>query len=225
MRTLMFVVVLAASVAAQSSAVTVGTASPKAGEVAYGALAGACRAPMPRRRSRSPSFAAHKPGKIVAFIAGSHGTEYASVVALTRLSREDRSASALRHGHRAAAAERRVVRADDRARQSRGQERHERRLSRATPPARRRSARSRSSPTRSSSPRTSSSTCTAATSTKICGRTATGRAPATPRRTRRPGRSCWRLAWITSSCATSMWRIRRARGVSAATRSRRARRR
>ena len=38
MRTLTFVVVLAASVAAQSSAVTVGTASPRAGEVAYGAL-------------------------------------------------------------------------------------------------------------------------------------------------------------------------------------------
>ena len=85
MRTLMFVVVLAASVAAQSSAVTVGTASPKAGEVAYGAL----QVPAGSDAATTIPVAVirgDKPGKTVAFIAGSHGTEYASVVALTRLS-------------------------------------------------------------------------------------------------------------------------------------------
>lgn len=84
MRSLTFVVVLAASALAQSPVVTVGTASAKAGEVAYGALqvpAGADAATT----IQVAVIRGDKPGKTVAFIAGSHGTEYASVVALTRL--------------------------------------------------------------------------------------------------------------------------------------------
>ena len=84
MRTLTFVVVLAASVGAQSPTVTVGTASAKAGQIAYGALqvpAGVDAATA----IQVAVIAGDKPGKTVAFIAGSHGTEYASIVALTRL--------------------------------------------------------------------------------------------------------------------------------------------
>ena len=90
MRTLTFVVVLAASVAAQPAAVTVGTATAKVGEVAYGAL----QAPAGLDAARTISVAVvkgAKPGKTVAFVAGSHGTEYASIVALTRLAARDRS--------------------------------------------------------------------------------------------------------------------------------------
>ena len=85
MRTLTFVVLLAASVAAQSSPVTVGTASPRSGDVAYGAL----QVPAGSDAATTIQVAVirgDKPGKTVAFIAGSHGTEYASIVALTRLS-------------------------------------------------------------------------------------------------------------------------------------------
>ena len=84
MRTVTFVVVLAAFVAAQSPTVTVGTASAKAGEVAYGAL----QVPAGADAATTISVAVihgERPGKTVAFIAGSHGTEYASIVALTRL--------------------------------------------------------------------------------------------------------------------------------------------
>ena len=128
MRTLTFVVVLAASAAAQSSAVTVGTASPRSGEVAYGAL----QVPQGSDAATTIPVAVirgDKPGKTVAFIAGSHGTEYASVVALTRLSAKIDPHALSGTVIVAAAPQRRVVRADDRARQSRGQERHERRLS------------------------------------------------------------------------------------------------
>jgi predicted deacylase len=85
MRTLTFIAGMSVVVAAQSSAVTVGTASPKSGEVAYGAL----QVPAGSDAATTIGVAVirgDKPGKTVAFIAGSHGTEYASVVALTRLS-------------------------------------------------------------------------------------------------------------------------------------------
>ena len=84
MRTLTFVVVLAASLVAQSSPVTVGTASPRSGEAVYGAL----QVPAGSDAATTIPVAVirgDKPGKTVAFIAGSHGTEYASIVALTRL--------------------------------------------------------------------------------------------------------------------------------------------
>ena len=84
MRTLTFVVVMSVVVAAQSPTVTVGTASAKPGDVAYGALQ------VPQGSDVATTMAVAvvhgaKPGPVVAFVAGSHGTEYASIVALTRL--------------------------------------------------------------------------------------------------------------------------------------------
>jgi predicted deacylase len=63
---------------------TVGTATAKRGEVAYGEL----HVPKGSDAGTTISVAVihgAKPGKVVAFVAGSHGTEYASIVALTRL--------------------------------------------------------------------------------------------------------------------------------------------
>jgi uncharacterized protein len=64
--------------------VTVGTASATRGTTAYGELQ------VPRGSDAATTMSVAvingaKPGKVVAFIAGSHGTEYASIVALTRL--------------------------------------------------------------------------------------------------------------------------------------------
>ena len=77
----------AASAAAQPAAAptfTVGTATAARGATAYGALlvpAGVDSA------LRIPVAVIHgaRPGKVVAFVAGSHGTEYASIVAMQRL--------------------------------------------------------------------------------------------------------------------------------------------
>jgi hypothetical protein len=62
----------------------VGTASAKRGEVAYGELGVPAGADA---GTAMPVAVIHgaKPGRVVAFISGAHGTEYASVVALTRL--------------------------------------------------------------------------------------------------------------------------------------------
>jgi len=63
---------------------TVGTATAKRGEVAYGEL----NVPKGSDAATTLSVAVihgAKSGKVVAFVAGSHGTEYASIVALTRL--------------------------------------------------------------------------------------------------------------------------------------------
>src|SRR4029450_182737 len=89
MRTLIVVVGLAGLgvvTAAQDarSTLTVGTASAERGKVAYGEL----QVPQGSDAGTSlPVAVIHgaRPGKTVAFIAGSHGTEYASTVALTRL--------------------------------------------------------------------------------------------------------------------------------------------
>jgi predicted deacylase len=64
--------------------VTIGTATAKRGETAYGELV------VPPNSDAGMSMQVAvihgaKPGKTVAFIAGSHGTEYASTVALSRL--------------------------------------------------------------------------------------------------------------------------------------------
>jgi predicted deacylase len=62
----------------------VGTATASRGQVAYGEIA----VPAGKDAAASMSVAVvhgAKPGRIVAFVAGSHGTEYASTVALTRL--------------------------------------------------------------------------------------------------------------------------------------------
>src|SRR5262245_8618238 len=63
---------------------TVGTATAARGKTAYGEIA------VPAGADAAPSLPVAvihgaKPGKVVAFVAGSHGTEYASTVALTRL--------------------------------------------------------------------------------------------------------------------------------------------
>ena len=63
---------------------TVGTASATRGTTAYGALS----VPAGSDAATTISVAVingAKPGKVVAFVAGIHGTEYASIVALTRL--------------------------------------------------------------------------------------------------------------------------------------------
>jgi predicted deacylase len=89
MRTLIVVVGLAGLgvvTAAQDarSTLTVGTASAERGKVAYGEL----QVPQGSDAATNlPVAVIHgaSKGKTVAFIAGSHGTEYASTVALTRL--------------------------------------------------------------------------------------------------------------------------------------------
>jgi predicted deacylase len=63
---------------------TVGTASAARGTTAFGELQ------VPRESDAATTISVAvingaKPGKVVAFVAGSHGTEYASIVALTRL--------------------------------------------------------------------------------------------------------------------------------------------
>jgi len=75
---------LAAAGSAQDASFTVGTASAARGAVAYGELK------VPAGSDAGTSIAVvvvngAKPGPVAAFVAGSHGTEYASIVALTRL--------------------------------------------------------------------------------------------------------------------------------------------
>lgn len=68
----------------QHATMTVGTASAARGTTAYGEL----QVPRGSDAALTMSVAVingAKPGKVVAFVAGSHGTEYASIVALTRL--------------------------------------------------------------------------------------------------------------------------------------------
>jgi predicted deacylase len=86
MRTLIIVVGMVGLVAAAQDprpTMTVGTAVARRGELAYGELA----VPAGTDAAASISVAVihgARPGRVVAFIAGSHGTEYTSVVALTR---------------------------------------------------------------------------------------------------------------------------------------------
>src|SRR5262245_11394119 len=63
---------------------TVGTAAAARGTTAYGAI----QVPAGSDAGTTISVAVvngARPGKVVAFVAGSHGTEYVSIVALTRL--------------------------------------------------------------------------------------------------------------------------------------------
>ena len=88
MRVMSWLVVLmvlgsGAGTSAQQAAVTVGTATARPGEVAYGVL----QVPAGSDAALTISVAVvrgAKPGKTMALIAGSHGTEYTSIVALTR---------------------------------------------------------------------------------------------------------------------------------------------
>jgi predicted deacylase len=86
MRLLLTVIITAsmAVVAPAAQSVTVGTAVAGPGALAYGELQ------VPRGSDAALTISVAviqgaKPGKTVAFIAGSHGTEYTSIVALTRL--------------------------------------------------------------------------------------------------------------------------------------------
>jgi len=84
--TVLLLVVASTLGAAQDTRPTmsVGTATASRGQTAYGAIA----VPAGTDAATSlPVAVIHglKPGKVVAFVAGSHGTEYASTVALTRL--------------------------------------------------------------------------------------------------------------------------------------------
>lgn len=78
---------LVAAVAAQAQdarpAMTVGSATARRGQVAYGEIAVPAGSDA---AATMPVAVVHgaRPGKVVAFVAGSHGTEYASSVALTR---------------------------------------------------------------------------------------------------------------------------------------------
>ncbi len=82
--TALVLLVAAAPIQDARPAFGVGSATARRGEVAYGEL----RVPRAQDAAASiPVAVIHgaKPGKVVAFVAGSHGTEYASSVALSRL--------------------------------------------------------------------------------------------------------------------------------------------
>src|SRR3989442_11788377 len=89
MRSLTFsywLVLAAAPVVAQDphATVTVGTAAARRGQVAYGAL----RIPAGVDSATNLPVAVingTRPGPVLVLVAGSHGTEYTSIVALTRL--------------------------------------------------------------------------------------------------------------------------------------------
>jgi uncharacterized protein len=80
----MFVLANAAWSQEAPAAITVGTAVAQRGATAYGQLT------VPQGTDAAVDISVAvvngaKPGKVVAFVAGSHGTEYASTVALSRL--------------------------------------------------------------------------------------------------------------------------------------------
>jgi predicted deacylase len=84
LRTLVVLASLNAAAAAQDSPFSVGTATAARGSVGYGELK------VPAGTDAAANIAVvvvngAKPGPVVAFVGGSHGTEYASIVALTRL--------------------------------------------------------------------------------------------------------------------------------------------
>ena len=74
----------APSAVAQDGVFTVGTAAAGRGATAYGELRVAAGSDAATSMAVSV-INGTEPGPVVAFIAGSHGTEYASIVALTRL--------------------------------------------------------------------------------------------------------------------------------------------
>jgi predicted deacylase len=78
-------VALAGALGAQSAdAIVVGTARPAPGERAYGTIDIAA-GPDSATRIQVVVVRGAKPGPVVAFVSGAHGTEYTSIVALTRL--------------------------------------------------------------------------------------------------------------------------------------------
>ena len=84
MRLLALLGVLALAPPSSPETVTVGSAAARRGERAYGAIAVPAAADP---AASIPVAVIHgaRPGPVLALVAGSHGTEYASIVALTRL--------------------------------------------------------------------------------------------------------------------------------------------
>ena len=115
--------------AQQSTPFAVGSASAAPGTTAYGVLA------IPAGSDSALSMPVAvirgvRPGPTVAFVAGSHGTEYTSIIAMQRLIPRIDAKNARRNRDRRAAAQRRVVSPNDAARQSGRSQGHERRVSR-----------------------------------------------------------------------------------------------
>ena len=84
---LLAAIACAAPLAAQAdphASVSVGTATAKRGERAYGALV-VPAGPDSGTTIQVAVINGAKPGRVVSFVSGAHGTEYTSVVALTRL--------------------------------------------------------------------------------------------------------------------------------------------
>ena len=77
-------VLAALLILAQQPVVTVGTASARRGEVAYGAIRVAAGVDSATSLPVAVVNGA-RPGPVLALVAGSHGTEYTSIVALTHL--------------------------------------------------------------------------------------------------------------------------------------------
>src|SRR5262245_34968510 len=80
----MLLLLLASAPPQDPQTFSVGTAAAARGQTAYGQIAVAAGVDS---GLRIPVAVIHgsKPGKVAAFVAGSHGTEYASIVALQRL--------------------------------------------------------------------------------------------------------------------------------------------
>ena len=202
---------------------TVGTATASRGQTAYGVIKVPPGADAAADISVAVVHGAH-PGPVLAIVAGSHGTEYTSIIAVEKLIGAVEAGRAVRDADSRAAREPDVVPEDRAAHQPRRRAQHERRVSRQDERhVHRARVRTQSRRTSSSSAITSS-ICTAATSTRICAPTATGRRPGTPRRTRRPKSWCWRSASTRSSSRPIGRRIRRRRASSTTPRRRAGRR-
>ena len=198
---------------AQPAAFTVGTASAAPGQTAAGSI----EVPAGSDAALSiPVIVVNgaRPGPVLALLAGAHGTEYASIIALEKLPGAVDASTLVGHAHRRAAAQRAVVREDRAAPQPGGRQEHESHVSRAPGRHADRAGLPRHHHSRSSSGAITSSTSTAATSTRTCGRTRTGRRPAAPPRTPRRSAWCWRSASTTSSSRPAGRPTRRTRGIS-----------
>src|SRR5579883_3056350 len=83
----LFMVLLALGAAAEAATLTVGTASASAGQRATGVLQ------VPAGVDAAASIPVivingAKPGPVLALVAGAHGTEYASIVALEKIAQQ-----------------------------------------------------------------------------------------------------------------------------------------
>ena len=101
----------------QSSAFTVGSATAQRGTTATGVIA------VPAGSDSAldiPVAVIHgaRPGPVVAFVAGSHGTEYSSIIAMQRLIPRIDATQARGHGDHRPDHQHRVVDVDDAARES-----------------------------------------------------------------------------------------------------------